>query len=354
MPDFYENVAESVRELRQRLPEYLHRRGITSLDKPFRCLNPAHEDIHPSMQYNPKKNTVHCFSCGASYDTLDLIAIDENLHSRRDFLKIVRIGCESFGIPFYSQISEPFMCQDNSLTPYFTKCHNSIGKFNYFTSRGLSLETVKRFNLGIDRHFNFGHDVYIKAAIIPTGPASFVARNTDPSAGQRMRYRKHGPVKIFNLENAFSSTNPSPVIITEGEIDALSCLELGYNAIGLGSTSNAPGFIRYMREHRPSQSVIIAMDNDDKGVIAANKIYRSLRELSIYCEIQNLYGRFKDANEALLKNRAEFSSTLEKACKLISADTTAKDDEDFILSLYRRLSREDKEKIRKTISALVA
>ena len=32
----------------------------------------------------------------------------------------------------------------------------------------------------------------------------------------------------------------------------------------------------------------------------------------------------------------------------------SKDDEDFILSLYRKLSNEDKEKIRKTISALVA
>ena len=354
MPDFYENVAESVRELRQRLPEYLYGIGITRLDKPFRCLNPAHEDVHPSMQYNPKKNTVHCFSCGASYDTLDLIAIEENLNGRRDFLKVVRIGCDKLGIPFYDSLDKMRPSPNSSLTTYFDKCHKSIGKFNYFTSRGLSLKTIERFNLGIDRHFNAGHDIYIKAAIIPTGPSSFVARNTDPNAGPKMRYRKHGKTMIFNLENALLQDDTKPVILTEGEIDALSCIDAGFNAIGLGSTSNAAAFIRYIREHRPAQPVIIAMDNDDNGLAAANKIYQALREMSINCEIHNLYGKYKDANEALLKNRAQFIKNIQNACQNLIKGNESKDDEDFILSLYRKLSSEDKEKIRKTISALVA
>lgn len=354
MPDFYENVAEGVRELRQRLPEYLYRLGITRLDKPFRCLNPAHEDVHPSMQYNPKKNTVHCFSCGASYDTLDLIAIEENLSGKRDFIKAVRIGCAKLGIPLYDSDDKLPMSTDSNLTTYFDKCHKQIGKFNYFTSRGLSQETIERFNLGIDRHFNAGHDIYIKAAIIPTGPSSFVARNTDSGAGPKMRYRKHGKVMIFNLENALSKSNSEPIILTEGEIDALSCIEAGFNAIGLGSTSNAAAFIRYIRDHRPARPVIIAMDNDDNGLAAANKIYRALREMSVSCEIHNLYGKYKDANEALLKNRAQFIKNIQNACQNLIKGNESKDDEDFILSLYRKLSNEDKEKIRKTISALVA
>ena len=78
------------------------------------------------------------------------------------------------------------------------------------------------------------------------------------------------------------------------------------------------------------------------------------RVISINCEINNLYGKYKDANEALLKNRAQFIKNIQNACQNLIKGNESKDDEDFILSLYRKLSSEDKEKIRKTISALVA
>ena len=352
MPDFHSNVTDLIREVKTRLPEYLFTIGITNLKKPFRCLSPSHEDIHPSMQYNPKNNTVHCFACGAHYDILNLIAMDENLDPSKDFIKILKTACSKFNIPFRSFDGANGNDNASYLKSYFEKCSRSMGRFNYFTSRGLSPDTIKKFNLGIDRHFAAGHEIFIKAAIIPTGPESFVARNTDSSAGPKMRYRKHGPTKMFNLEGAFSQNRP--VIIAEGEIDALSVIEAGFNAIGLGSTSNASAFIKYCREYHPAQPMIIAMDNDEKGQAAAQKIYKSLRELSLNCEIKNLYGRFKDANEALLKDKAKFIEALTASTAEMEQNMSCADDEDFILSLYRRLSAKDKEAIKKAMSALVA
>ena len=352
MPDFHSNVADLIREVKTRLPDYLFKRGITNLKKPFRCLSPSHEDIHPSMQYNPKNNTVHCFSCGAHYDLLNLIAMDETLNPSKDFIKILKIACQEFNVPFSSFDDANGNDNANYLKTYFDKCSRSMGRFNYFTSRGISHDTIKRFNLGIDRHFSAGHEVFIKAAIIPTGPESFVARNTDSSCGPKMRYRKHGPTKMFNIEGAFSQNKP--VIITEGEIDALSVIEAGFNAIGLGSTSNSSAFIKYCREHRPTQPMIIAMDNDDKGQASAQKIYKSLRELSLSCIIKNLYGRFKDANEALLKDKANFIEALTVSTTEMEQSMSCINDEDFILSLYRRLSAKDKEAIKKAMSSLVA
>ena len=100
--------------------------------------------------------------------------------------------------------------------------------------------------------------------------------------------------------------------------------------------------------------MIIAMDNDEKGQAAAQKIYKSLRELSLNCEIKNLYGRFKDANEALLKDKTEFINTLTASTTEMEQSMSCADDEDFILSLYRRLSAKDKEAIKKAMSSLVA
>jgi replicative DNA helicase len=36
------------------------------------------------MNYDKKRNKVHCFSCGADYDTLDIIGIDHGLTDGRD------------------------------------------------------------------------------------------------------------------------------------------------------------------------------------------------------------------------------------------------------------------------------
>ena len=64
--------------LRECLPAWLREHGFP-LTRSFRCLNPAHQDRHPSMRYNPKNQTVHCFSCGATYDLFDLLGMEEGL-----------------------------------------------------------------------------------------------------------------------------------------------------------------------------------------------------------------------------------------------------------------------------------
>ena len=35
--------------------------------KNIKCLNPTHDDKHPSMSFYEKNNTLHCFSCGTTW-----------------------------------------------------------------------------------------------------------------------------------------------------------------------------------------------------------------------------------------------------------------------------------------------
>ena len=69
--------------VKDQLEDYLRQQGINTR-KPFCCLNPDHPDTNPSMSYDRKRNKVHCFSCGADYDIIDLIKIDYGISNDKD------------------------------------------------------------------------------------------------------------------------------------------------------------------------------------------------------------------------------------------------------------------------------
>ena len=83
--------------VKQGLEQYLQGKGINTR-KPFRCLNPEHNDSHASMSIDrSSRSGIHCkcFSCNAYYDTFDLIALDYGL---TDELEIFNKGYELFGL----------------------------------------------------------------------------------------------------------------------------------------------------------------------------------------------------------------------------------------------------------------
>lgn len=58
------------------LQSYLENVHGIDTRRPFRCLNPEHEDIHPSMAFDKAHNRCVCFACGARYDIFDVVGID--------------------------------------------------------------------------------------------------------------------------------------------------------------------------------------------------------------------------------------------------------------------------------------
>ena len=44
------------------LADYLiNKSGVSNINRPFKCLNPNHEDRHPSMSFTEKYNICKCF-----------------------------------------------------------------------------------------------------------------------------------------------------------------------------------------------------------------------------------------------------------------------------------------------------
>lgn len=81
--------------------------------------------------------------------------------------------------------------REGDLEAYFQASQARIAQTGYPLERGLSPEIISRFRLGYDPNYRQGTGGQPwKALILPTGPDSFVARNTDRQAGKKDRYRK--------------------------------------------------------------------------------------------------------------------------------------------------------------------
>ena len=292
------------------LGDYLHGKGINTR-KPFTCLNPEHPDKHPSMSYDSKRQRCKCFSCGVSYDIFDLIGIDYGLTDDKD---IFNKAYELYGLKIDSpQPSEnkqdPFKDLKEKNPPktakevmqeYYKNCKEAFKGSPaeaYINKRGISTAIASKYFLGYDAAYNTfdvdeaGQQSFTSwhALIIPTGNESYIVRNigTPKEPGKKNRYRKKGPSLIFNSRTLYEATKP--VFIVEGELDALSIIEVGGFAVGLGSTSNYKQLVDLVKKQRPAQPLILALDADEDGQKTEKILAEELTALQVPFYKYNLY-----------------------------------------------------------------
>lgn len=324
------------------LPQWLESHGC-STRKPFLCLNPAHPDNNPSMSYDRKRNKVHCFACGADYDLLDLIGIEYGLSDQRD---IFDKAYSLYGVsvdrrsdprkdfrPAAPQYQKQAETERNAHTHmdihtsddsgkdylgYFKKCQGNLSQTDYHRQRGISDAVAARFMLGYEPAFSAYEQkdkgsvkTTWKALIIPTGRGSYAARNTDPNAEKKNRWRKsQGGAALFNPNCLKTATKP--IYIVEGELDALSIIEVGGEALGLGSTDNWRKLTKLLEIQKPTQPLLLALDNDADGQKKSGELAEELEKMGITFYRIDPYDGHKDANEALMADRASFAAAIER------------------------------------------
>lgn len=348
--------------------------GHTSYICPL-CGHGTHGD---GLAVNPRskdRKGLKCFgSCNFSGDIIDLIGEVENITDYPEKLKrageYIGITIEGRSTPEedFSPASKPAQNQPkneqythmdihtNTYTPkdaeadymsYYKECQPKQLEKDYHTQRGISWEVANRFMLGYDykyRAYNKERGRWEEwvALIIPTGRYSYVARNTDPEATKGNRYRKTGEATPLNWKALQNATKP--IFITEGEIDALSIIEVGGEAIGLGSLANANRFIsNYVKKHRPEQPLVIALDNEEdpqkqkKVEEATATLEKGLEELGVVYYVYNPAGEHKDANEALTADREAFAQAVARAEHIEKEALEAEREEYIATSSYNHL-----------------
>ncbi len=271
-----------------------------------------------------------CFSCNKGGDIFDLIGEYEGIADHSEQLK--RAG-ELFGITidsYRATAQEDFREYQNQpkneqythsnihttdYTQFFLQANRDIVKTSYH--RGLSIETLNRFKIGYVeswRHPKAPNAPASPRLIIPTSKESYLARDTrDQIPEEQKPYTKSkvGSIHLFNAKALQTATKP--IFIVEGELDALSIIEVGGEAVALGTTTKVKSLLELLKTKKPEQPLIIALDNDEAGEKAYRELSEGLKGLSIPFYRLNHAGEYKDANEALQGNREALRQAVEEA-----------------------------------------
>lgn len=347
---------------------YLQGRGINT-SRPFRCLNPAHNDNKPSMSIDRSSKSglhCHCFSCHAYYDTFDLIGIEYGLTEETD---IFNKAYEIFGIEIDSplqgdnkQYQNQHKTEQNThytlhkedytmeytiddirdgnridFTDIVKEAHKELldnqQALEYLQSRGLSMEIINAYDLGYDAS---GYNHFLKAYpqnqsgskkaglyryIFPypdtEGRYSYflteIADRTqvDDYNGKYRKISKGDTGIDAQIFNERYLQSPPPVLfICEGIYDALSVEEAGGKAIAFVGTAHRR-FLGLCKKYMPNTTFIISLDNDTAGQTAIEKVKEGLDFLNIPYMVRTAE-QSKDFNEALQTDRGAFTEYIKQ------------------------------------------
>lgn len=315
-----------IEKLKEGLEDYLNMKyGIYKVQSNFSCIFGTHTDRHPSAHFYKNSNTVYCFSCGERKNIFDFIAEENHLNVKEDFSKILDLTSNVLGYnPIRTenlnktsfreinndknkkeeQENEPIINQDD----YFYWCHKDVNRTDYWHKRGITDEVIERYNLG--------YDPILERVIIPTSSTSYVARAVSNVKEPKV-LKSRGKSSLFNTE---ALNQNEPVFIVEGEIDALSILTTGKQALGLGGIGNLEKLIELLRSYQiKSENIpllILFLDNDVAGQDTQKRLAQELDKLGLaYTSDYRVKDSCKDANDMLLEDvnafRKEVSSIVD-------------------------------------------
>lgn len=316
---------QNTKQLRSQLKAYLIRKGIDP-DNPFRCLNPGHEDRNPSMTYYEPGQYVKCWSCGAVYSLFDLLGLDYGLTSFKDqkakaadlfpiglINEPTRTRAKARGTGQLQNQGKNSMFAMGSLQTInhknqaekggsemtktnledqgqnYKTWHNHVNETDYWDFRGITRETINRFNLG--------YDPKRKAVVIPCTSTYYVARAASDNPGPRYLNMKGVPVQLFN-EAALDQLE-KPVWVTEGAIDALTLLQSGSQALALNSANMADKLIDAIEKRKQIPYLILCLDKDQAGQTMTQKTGRELQARNKHYMTAKVPDPHQDTNSML-------------------------------------------------------
>lgn len=362
--------------VKSQLESYLKGKGIDTR-RPFRCLNPEHTDRNPSMSLDRNSSSgphCKCFSCGAYYDTFDLIAIEYGLTDEQE---IFSKGYELFGLQIDGSFHRSTAWEDFSseeekrqqyqkeakkeqepeasyriadipdnekvldLTEGVEEAHRALmsndNLLSYLTDRGLSRRIIDDYKLA---YCPGGHNDLLKAypehqakgkkarlyqLIFPyldeKGRAGYFLSEisdrsqTDEYNGKYRKINKGGageelPAQLFN-ERYLKADTPPVIFLCEGIYDALSVEEVGGKAIAFVGTADRR-FLGLCKKYGPQTSFVISLDNDQAGSAATERVKKGLDYLGLPYIVRTAESG-KDFNDALRADREVFGSFVRRA-----------------------------------------
>lgn len=345
--------------------------------------HPKGTDHNPSMGFIEGSNKLHCFTCKKVASLFDLVKVDTGYTKDSDIIRYLRDNY-NYNIDYFKndtagytkslkenrkknlsiqQVKEIPSVEVNTeydFTDLIDKAsevasandkHDSLSMlgYKYYTSRGLTEDTIKRFKLGITNDIN---DIlvnypnievkspksklykYILPILDEQGNCnSFIAEiiNRKEIDNYNAKYRKLNSssgitTQLFN-EYHLKHNRPTTIFLVEGIYDAISIEQMGFNAVGLIGIG-ASRLENLIKTYKPNTNIVVMLDNDETGKQAGINVLNMLNSLNmqnIKCinglDILGKYSKIskcKDANDMLLKDSAELKNFLIENYKIIN------------------------------------
>ena len=282
-PDF-KNIAEQIKA-RTIITAYLQpaKHGGYCCIAP-NCNNGRGKDATGANLY--KNNTrLHCHVCGGDFSNIDVIAYHLGISTTgKDFIEILKHGCNFFGIPFDdgNNFSSTNFADSNEkelvlIQADISAAKNNLQNLPQFARRGLSFETLRRFNCGFIDNWTAPKSRIdnkkistSRRLIIPTSERHYLASAIDRDSVDKKYWKMHaGNKEIFNLDSV--SADSSFVIVVEGEIDAMSIWQATaakFPVIAIGGAAGKNWIhllnLKFSADDK-KPPMLILFDDDDTG-----------------------------------------------------------------------------------------
>ena len=274
------------------------------LDKSNKCLCFKHKEDNPSMSYDSKGKTFRCFSCGATYNIVDHYMEYHN----KAYIEAIKSIVKDFNISTDKLIIKTERKPIKAPTIY----KNDISKAKeYINKRCISESTLKYADVKED---NKGNIVFVYKNELGehiTNKYRPARKINKDKKELKMWFESETNINTLYLMDKADITKP--LVICEGEFDALSLIESGYkNSVSVPTGCKSTEWITtnwtWLEQF---EEVILWYDNDEAGKEGVKEVFNRLPNKVVkvvYSDICN------DINELLFKyGKLAVLKQLEKA-----------------------------------------
>lgn len=289
----------------------------------FNCPCKAHADADgENCEYHEDSKTFICHSRGCTnargtkgWNIFDIASEDINKNCKTDFDEVCSHIARTLGLTLPTKtdrtpiatkvIAEKPKPQDQ--TKYIIQCEANLSKgLAYLNTRGFvadDLPTLQKLRVGWD-------DTN-KRLILPFVDANginvYQSRLTT-SIKQRYSMTQNAVKKPTYCEQI---SGEKPILITEGQINAISLWCCGYDAISMLDCHNGHDWlVEWYQNKHTTQPIIIMFDNDKAGQDGAKLLSEKLNKAHIYNYISLLGGVNEDINNLFRADREKMIQTI--------------------------------------------
>ena len=273
------------------------------LDKSNKCLCFNHSEKVPSMSFDSKGKKYRCFSCSFTYDIFN----HYQEYYNKTFIEALNSIITDFNLPIDKLSIETDRKPLKSPTKHESNISNVI---EYINKRSISENTIKYADIKEYKGnivFQYKNEIgeHISNKYRP-------ARKIDKDKKElKMWFEKDTNINSLYLMNKADYTKP--LVICEGEFDALSLIEAGYkNVVSVPTGCKSTEWISinwtWLEQF---EEVVLWFDNDEPGKEGAKEVFNRLPNKVVKVVYSDLCN---DINEILFRYGKEVVlKELEKA-----------------------------------------